>query len=338
MSSSQPLGAEVGDLLWVPLLTHYASDGSGLVDPRRMIAHLTSIRESVGQIMLAGSTGDGWELDDRGFDALIDLAASADMQALDPQLLFGILQTSAAEVVARLHHLEARLEASPDLKKRFRGVAVCPPVNPAASQEEILSHYRAIMDASRSPIAVYQLPQVTGCRIEPNTLTQLSREHPRVVMFKDSSGEDQVARSAAAFGDVVLVRGAEGGYLEALSPVGPYHGWLLSTGNALGRPLRRVLELRASGSTDEAARLSAGISDVVDAVFTSARNEGGANAFSNANRAMDHLRAYGESWRDAPLPFKVNGKMLSRSLIEIVEGRAAELLDFGGPGYLSRGR
>ncbi|WAP67868.1 dihydrodipicolinate synthase family protein [Jiella pelagia] len=257
------------------------------------------------------------------------------MQAQDPAILFGVLRPTTDEVVARLEQLERRLAADADLAARFRGVAVCPPVDPAASQDDIIAHFARVLKVSRNPIAVYQLPQVTGCAIAPETLVQLVAEHPRIVMFKDSSGEDVVAKSGRSFDGTVLVRGAEGGYLDALSPSGPYHGWLLSTGNALGEPLRRLLALRDGGAAEEARALSVEISGIVDAVFSLAKDEGGANAFSNANRAMDHLRAYGLGWTEAPLPLKVNGEPLSRALVGAVEEKAAELLGLAPGGYLS---
>ena len=78
----------------------------------------------------------------------------------------------------------------------------------------------------------------------------------RIIMFKDTSGEDTVAQ-AGGLGDVLLVRGAEGGYVEALRPEGPYDGWLLSTGNVFGPLLRRISDLYKSREAGRARQLSA---------------------------------------------------------------------------------
>ncbi|WAP70625.1 dihydrodipicolinate synthase family protein [Jiella pelagia] len=254
--------------------------------------------------------------------------------SLNPSLIFGALRPTTASVIARLQHLEHRLGEDAALASRVACAVVCPPVDAEASQEAILAHYRAVMAASRLPIAVYQLPQVTGCRIAPETLQTLA-ESPRVTLFKDSSGEDQVAGSGLDFGQVALVRGAEGGYLEALKPQGPYDGWLLSTGNVLGDPLRRLLALKVERQDDAAARLSARLSEAVAAIFAKAQGEGGANAFSNANRAMDQIAAHGSAWRSAPLPLKVDGNPLSMGLVEAAADIAADLLPIDGAGYLS---
>ncbi len=330
MTATTTLRADIDDPLWVPVLTHYTPEGG--IDAPRMLAHLASLAPHVRQIMLAGSTGDGWELDDARFDALIDLADGS--LPKDVAILFGVLRPTTEEVVARLKQLETRIAASPTLQARVRGVAICPPVEADATQDRIREHFAAALSASSCPVAVYQLPQVTGCRITPETMVHLA-ENPRVTMFKDSSGEDQIA-GAADYDGVVLVRGAEGGYVEALEPEGAYHGWLLSTGNALAEPLKHVWALKQNGDADAASALSNRVSSVVSRVFASAATEGGANAFSNANRAMDHLRAWGNGWQSAPPTLKVDGTALSSALIEEVSAIAADLLEIGDTGYLSR--
>ncbi len=332
MTDKTLLRADAADPLWVPLLTHYRPNGS--VDLPRMAAHLQSLAPHVRQIMLAGSTGDGWEVDETQFEALLDFAAG-DLP-VGTRILFGALRPGTDEVIARIARIEDRLSTNPALRDRFCGIVVCPPVDPEADQAQIAAHYAAVLSASTSDIAAYQLPQVTGCRMAPETLDTISAE-PRITMFKDSSGEDHVAGSGHSFGGALLVRGAEGGYLDALSPRGPYHGWLLSTGNALAAPLRRILELDREGDASEAGALSAKVSDTVARVFAVAVDEGGANAFSNANRAMDHLRAYGSEWRNSPAALKVSGDSLSETLLERVSDIASGLLNVGLDGYMQQG-
>ena len=329
----EPRASRLADALFVPVLSHYADGAPGTLDTARTLAQIRAIRPSVRQIMLAGSTGDGWEANDAAFDALIDLAASAEIADLDTALIFGALRPSTGEVIARLQHLERRLDEDAALAARVTAAVVCPPVDADASQEAIFAHYEAVFAASRLPIAVYQLPQVTGCRIAPGTFRTLA-ESPRVTLFKDSSGEDQVAESRLDFGQVALVRGAEGGYLEALKPEGPYDGWLLSTGNVLGEPLRQLLALKAEGRRDEATALSTRLSEAIAAVFARAQDEGGANAFSNANRAMDHIAAHGARWREAALPLKVDGNPLSMGLVAAAAEIAGAFLPVAGKGYL----
>src|SRR5262245_50629849 len=81
--------------------------------------------------------------------------------------------------------------------------------------------------------------------LEPDTVRELVKNR-RVTKFKDSSGNDVIARSGAVEG-IVALRGAEGHYAEALAPAGPYDGWLLSSGNSFPRPLRDLADAFEGG-------------------------------------------------------------------------------------------
>ena len=50
----------LSDPLWVPVLSHYRRDGVGRIDPGRTAARIAALRPHVRQILLAGSTGDGY--------------------------------------------------------------------------------------------------------------------------------------------------------------------------------------------------------------------------------------------------------------------------------------
>lgn len=317
------------DQLWVPLLTHYTG---GRVDGLRTLAHMRAIRPSVASVLIAGSTGDGWALDDRAFAELLTLVA--DRETFDPgvSVLVGALRGSTAAVIDRIAHAAEILKAA-DPTAAIAGVTVCPPIDPAAGQEAILAHYRAVLELSPWPVAVYQLPQVTGCAIAPETLAELAR-HPAVTMFKDSSGTDVVATAGADHGAVTLLRGAEGDYLQHLKPAGRYDGWLLSTGNAFAPVLRRVLDLRAQGAADVAERLSDTLGQGVRRLFEAAAPLPFANAFSNANRAADHILAYGAGWRSAPPPETLEGATLPFALLETAAEVVAATVGIPEQGYL----
>jgi 4-hydroxy-tetrahydrodipicolinate synthase len=318
------------DPLWVPLLTHYREGNGPLaVDAERMAVQLRAMRPAVRQFLLAGSTGDGWEITLEQFLDIIRLSRREDAFG-GCRLLFGALRPRTDEVIEWARVLERKLAEEMPVGE-YMGIAVCPPVMPGASQEAILAHYRAVLAATESPIAVYQLPQVTQCEIGPETMRSLAAE-PRVTMFKDTSGGDAVAQSGLVSG-VVMVRGAEGGYVEALRPTGPYDGWLLSTGNAFGPLLRRMLTLHAEGQNLRANELSALMTVMVNALFREAGALPFGNPFSNANRAADHLLAMGRGWRSKPLPLTASGNRLPPGFLAAVEDIIGHLPAISGQGY-----
>lgn len=316
------------DPLWVPLLSHYRDDGG--IDHDRMKAHLEHIAPHVTQIMLAGSTGDGWEIGNDRLAALVDFAAQE--MGAGTRVMMGTLAPGTDDVVARINLVERRLSQDAALAARFVGVTVCPPVEPDADQKRIRAHFEAVFARTSSPVSVYQLPQVTGCSIAPETFSALAT-NPRVIMFKDSGGNDEVAESVEDCAKVTMLRGAEGGYAKAVSGQG-YGGWLLSSANAFGKELRDIEAALRHGDREKATRLSDTLGAMIARLFSAAADEGGANAFSNANRAADHLRAYGKSWKSAPAPYKQNGDRLSESLIAQAAEICAPTIDLAEAGYL----
>jgi 4-hydroxy-2-oxoglutarate aldolase len=55
--------------------------------------------------------------------------------------------------------------------------------NPAAQ----MTYYRAVADAAKIPLIIYNWPQITGVDISPETVAALS-EHPNIAAIKESSG------------------------------------------------------------------------------------------------------------------------------------------------------
>jgi dihydrodipicolinate synthase/N-acetylneuraminate lyase len=268
------------------------------------------------------------------FETFLDLVRLTREHNLfrDTKLLFGALRATTDGVIEWAQRFEASLEQEGAVAGEYVGLAICPPIDANAGQAAILRHYQAILDQTNSPLAVYQLPQVTLCSIEPDTMRVLA-EHPRVTMFKDTSGLDAVASTGVT--GVTMVRGAEGSSLENLSPVGLYDGWLLSTGNAFGPILRRILELNEHGEHERALRISDVLSLSVKMLFEEAATVPFGNPFSNANRAVDHLWAHGRSWRLRPPPLTASGNELPEHLLiaaEDIVGRFPALAEIG---YLS---
>ena len=87
------------DPLWVPLLTHYRPSGGGAaVDAVRTGAHVRAIRPAVNQFLIAGSTGDGWEIGLDAFLQLVEMTRNAEVFGRT-RLLFGALRPATEQVV-----------------------------------------------------------------------------------------------------------------------------------------------------------------------------------------------------------------------------------------------
>lgn len=325
--------------LWCPTLTHFAARGQ--FDEPRIRRHLEVLSPHVKGILAPGSTGEGWEMSDADIQNLLAVVLDA-ARATNIRVLIGILKTNLSSMLQCLEATTSFLQrragvSSPDealLCLNVAGFTVCPPKGSHLTQEEIAEALDRVA-ARRLPLALYQLPQVTANEMSSDTVQALAARHPNFYLFKDTSGKDAVAQSNLDFDGVFLVRGAEGDYARWPNCAGgPYDGFLLSTANVFARELDSILTLLDQGRQADAEALSARLSRVVEGCFGLVRDFPTGNAFTNANKVLDHLMAHGEAGLRREPPLLYSGARLPTTWIE----QAAALLRQNGlmpaSGYL----
>ncbi|MBA3588570.1 dihydrodipicolinate synthase family protein [Methylibium sp.] len=305
-------------LLWCPLLTHYTAEGA--LDTARASRHLAFLQDSVKGYLVPGSTGDGWQLDDAQVRELLEFTLD---QARERKfsVLIGVLATRTEDVLRKLEDtmawLRRRTNATSDedclRQSSVCGFTVCPPKGRELTQAQIHDALDRVL-ATGLPISLYQLPQITENEMSANTVEELARNHANFLLLKDTSGEDRVA--AAGFREAFLVRGAEGGYARHLSlGGGAYDGLLLSTANCFGPQYAEMIEhLRQDRTAAQA--ISDRIERVADEVFAAAAKLPYGNAFTNANKALDHFMAHGPQAREIAGPRLHSGHRLPDELID----------------------
>jgi hypothetical protein len=160
--------------------------------------------------------------------------------------------------------------------------------------------------------ALYQLPQVTGNEMSPALASDLASRYANFILFKDTSGTDTVARSGVDLGNVFLVRGSEqGGYAPWLrSGGGLYDGLLLSTANVFAESLTAMQRSLRVGDRDTAAAISSRLAQIVAEAFEVVQGLPIGNPFTNANKLMDHLFAYGPRALETEPPLLYSGRRL----------------------------
>jgi dihydrodipicolinate synthase/N-acetylneuraminate lyase len=326
--------------LWCPLLTHYRADGA--VDEDRLLAHLHHVAAWVTGILVPGSTGDGWEL--REAERLRVLGLVLDQATrLKLQILIGVLKPDTGSMLASLvgtvEWLKHRTGETDTLRclarRRVGAFTLCAPSGPDWSQAALLDALAALLDTGL-PIALYQLPQVTRNKVEPQTVRNLAERYPNLLLFKDSSGEDQVAQSQPQPAGVFLLRGAEGNYVHSLrAGGGPYDGLLLSSANGFPREIRHMVRDLERRRLADAEALSERLTLAVREVFAVVENRLlPGSSFANANKAIDHFMAFGPRGTQAAPPPLHGGRLLPPEILR----RTAEILRSHGlmpqKGYL----
>jgi len=317
--------------LWCPPITHYTAGGN--VDADRMAAHWRTMAQYVGGFLVPGSTGDGWDMQEGEIAHVLTIAT--DLAArLDTRLLVGVLRTDVKAMLdvieATVSSLQAAVGECDVITAMERchvaGFTVCPPKGAALTQREIRTGLEAVLDLGL-PTAIYQLPQITENEVSLTVFEKLAAGYPNFLLFKDTSGEDHVPQADRGARGVFLVRGAEGSYARWLEEAGGcYQGLLLSTANCFAAEFARMIALLEAGDIAGADTLSQRITTVVTATFDAVAEVRHGNAFANANKAIDHFKAYGSGALSVAPPMLHAGARLPVPVIRAV----GEALDAGG--------
>ena len=307
--------------LWCPPLTHY--DERGEIDADRIRAHLRHLAPSARGLLVPGSTGDGWYLSPLERRRVLEIVLEQ-AQKLELFVLIGALQARTEEAIAVIREdvawLRQRSDAADTVtalkKSRVCGFTVCPPRGQHLSPAEIRDGLAAVLEL-QLPTALYQLPQMTQNEMSPEVAAELAGRFPNFIFFKDSSGADRVVLSGKDLRGVFATRGGEGDYDRWLKPAGgPYDGFLLGSANCFAREHAQVIREVASGNMEAARQLAARVTVVVRQVAQWVRNAAGANAFAQANKAIDHFFAHGHRAASVPVPRLHNGNRVSAEIVK----------------------
>ncbi|GIV04581.1 MAG: putative DapA-like lyase [Fimbriimonadales bacterium] len=158
----------------VAAITPFTAEGS--IDAP-YFARLLAYFEANGAqgVVVAGSTGEGPSLSAPEKSQLYELAVQAK----------GNLQITAGVLVCSLD--EALYLARQAYKVGCDALMVAPPFYYSAGLHGLINFYKAVLDGSRLPVILYNIPQRTRHKITPELINVLL-EHPNLLGVKDSSG------------------------------------------------------------------------------------------------------------------------------------------------------
>jgi 4-hydroxy-tetrahydrodipicolinate synthase len=286
------------DPLWAPILTHYKLTDNLRLDKVLIKKHMKWLEPSVKQFLVCGTTGDGWILSDKLIEDWLEILTEKKFLSDQNKILFGAFGNTTKDVLHRAKLIEDYL-INHKCDASFFGLTLCAPINKEITQKEIIKHFEKIIKNTLLPISIYQLPQVVKCEIKPETLKYLKNKFKkRIILFKDTSGEDKVINSKIDFGDLKFLRGAEKNYFGHIKPRGKYDGFLLSTANCFGKVLREILNEVEKNNFERAETLSKKLSDIIRISFDKGQKLNFGNPFSNVNKAFLHVIFNKEQFND----------------------------------------
>lgn len=181
-------------------------------------------------------------------------------------------------------------------KNDFDGIDAILSVTPyynKPSQEGLYQHYKAIAEASRLPVILYNVPGRTGVNMSAETTLRLANEFENIVAIKEASGDmtqmdDIIKRKPENF-DVIS---GDDGVTFPLITLGAI-GVISVIGNALPKEFSRMTRLALAGDYENALTIHHTFSELFSLLFVDGNPAG--------VKCMMHMMGYIENKLRLPL-------------------------------------
>jgi len=143
-------------------------------------------------------------------------------------------------------------------------------VNPyynKSSQEGILKHYEAILEATDIPILLYNVPSRTGSNLSPKTIGIL-KKHPRIIGLKQATNDlSELVEIAMMCDDTFKLYSGNDDMISAFLALGA-SGVVSVVSNIVPKDVSELCALHASGQLIAARELQFKLKPLCDALFS----------------------------------------------------------------------
>jgi len=165
------------------------------------------------------------------------------------------------------------------------------------SQEGLFHHFKAVHDATRLPIILYDVPSRTACTLAPETVRRLAAL-PRIAGLKDATGDmERPARLRSQLGPSFrLMSGDDATALDFMTRGGD--GCISVVSNVVPRLCMRLHAARARGDDGVARIIARGLEPLTRALFVESNPVPVKYALSLMHRMSDEVRL--PLWPAAP--------------------------------------
>jgi 4-hydroxy-tetrahydrodipicolinate synthase len=222
------------------------------------------VKGGVDYVVVMGTTGESPTL---AFDekqavlsAIVDLNATYQIP-----IVLGVGGNDTADIIHHLHTYD------------LHGVSAILSVSPyynKPTQEGLYAHYKAIADASRLPIILYNVPGRTGSNILPETVCRLARDCRNIIGVKEASGNIvqcmELTRIKPA--DFLVISGDDNLVLPQMA-VG-MNGIISVAANAYPKEVSELVNLIYAGKYEKASKVFYKMLPGIDLMFAEGNPSG----------------------------------------------------------------
>ncbi|MBU0616033.1 MAG: 4-hydroxy-tetrahydrodipicolinate synthase [Nanoarchaeota archaeon] len=215
-----------------------------------------NIKNGVAGIVPCGTTGESPTLSHEEHDRVIALTIKHVNKRVP--VIAGTGSNSTAEAIRLSKHAE---EAGAD------ALLIVNPYYNKPTQEGLYRHFRAVADAVKIPVIVYNIKGRTGVNVETSTLMRIVADCPNVVAVKEASGDlnqmkDVIAKRPEGFS---VLSGDDGITLDLIKAGGD--GVISVASNLVPDKMVKMVELALAGDFEGAEKLNTELAPLFDVEF-----------------------------------------------------------------------
>lgn len=173
-------------------------------------------------------------------------------------LVIGIGGNNTAEIV--------KMVSENDLSGYEAILSVVPPYN-KPSQEGLYCHFKAIAEAAKLPVILYNVPGRTGVNMTADTTLRLARDVKNIIGIKEASGNiQQIEKLLREKPDDFTVLSGDDGMTYPLMTLGA-EGVISVLGNAYTKDFSKMVHLCLEGNYIEAVDIHNRFIEVIRLLF-----------------------------------------------------------------------
>ena len=262
----------------IALITPFKKDGSVDFDALERLVEY-QIENGTDYLVILGTTAETPTLTEEEKDEIARVVIAKTNKRLP--IVMGIGGNNTRTVVEKIK--------STDLSQVDAVLSVVPYYN-QPSQEGIYQHYKAIAQATSTPIVLYNVPGRTGVNMKAETILRLANEFPNIVGIKEASGNfaqiDEIIKNKP---NHFMVISGDDGITFPLITLGAV-GVISVIGNAFPREFSRMVRLAMRGDLAGAREIHYRFTELMELLFVDGNPAGVKSMLSMMGFIENELR------------------------------------------------
>lgn len=239
----------------VALVTPFNEDGSVDFESLTRLVDYVSANDA-DYLVVHGTTGETPVLSKEEKRAIVKHVFENNKAKLP--MVVGCGGNCTADVVALLNdemykHADAILSVTPYYNK--------------PNQTGLYEHYKAVAQASKKPVILYNVPGRTGVNLSADTIIRLANDFENIVAIKEANTDfNQLIKVLKGRPEGFLVLSADDAHVVPQISVGA-DGVISVAANAYPKDFCTMVHLAMNGKFEEAAPLVYKLADAIDLLF-----------------------------------------------------------------------